>query len=220
VAANGYPYYGNEALLRLQQILLYRELGMPLAGISAILGRPDFDPLPALEEHRRALIRQEERLRRLIETVDQTIQVLKGRQSMEPADLFKGFSEAEEAAYEQQAMHTYDPEIVTASTRRWRSYSPQEKQRIGEEGNAVYRDMIAVMDQDPAAEAVQAIVDRWHTHMQYFWAPSDEQLLALAQVYGSNPEFRKRFEATKPGLAAYMGKAVAVYVDRRKQPGP
>lgn len=220
VAANGYRCYGDEALARLQQILLYRELGMPLAAISAILGRPDFDPLPALGEHRTALIRQEERLRRLIQTVDQTVQVLKGSQSMEPADLFKGFSDAEEAAYGQQAMHMHDPEIVTASTRRWRSYRPQEKQRIAAEGNAVYRDMIAVMNQDPTSEAVQAIVDRWHTHVQYFWAPSDDQLLALAQGYGSNREFRSRFEATKPGLAAYMGKAVAAYVDRRKQPGP
>ena len=34
---NGYRYYGEGPLLRLQQILLYRELDLPLAEIRAIM---------------------------------------------------------------------------------------------------------------------------------------------------------------------------------------
>src|SRR3546814_7654577 len=55
VGANGYRYYGKEELLRLQQILFYRELGLPLAEIAAVLDDPAFDPLAALREHRAAL---------------------------------------------------------------------------------------------------------------------------------------------------------------------
>jgi len=73
VGANGYRYYGREELLRLQQILFYRELGLPLAGIAAVLDDPAFDPLAALREHRTALDARIGHYRTLIRTIDRTI---------------------------------------------------------------------------------------------------------------------------------------------------
>ncbi len=73
VGANGYRYYGDESLLKLQQILFYRELGLELSGITDIVNRPDFDVQTALESHRKSLQGRVERLNRLIATVDDTI---------------------------------------------------------------------------------------------------------------------------------------------------
>src|SRR5512143_599531 len=78
LGANGYRYYGEESLLKLQQILFYRELGLSLEEIKRIVGRRDFDVLQALYSHRQALQKQSERLKRLIRTVDHTIHYLKG----------------------------------------------------------------------------------------------------------------------------------------------
>src|SRR5512140_1660461 len=94
--SNGYRYYDEEAVLRLQQILFYRELDMPLEDIKKIMGRPDFDVLSALQSHRSALTRQVSRLNRLIATVDQTILHLKGKADMSVDDLFKGFTDEEQ----------------------------------------------------------------------------------------------------------------------------
>lgn len=55
VGKNGYRYYGEESLLRLQQILFYRELDMPLDEIRKVMGRRDFDILGALQSHKVAL---------------------------------------------------------------------------------------------------------------------------------------------------------------------
>ena len=52
VGENGYRYYGETSLLRLQQILFYRELGFSLESVRDMLGRPEFQVLDALEEHR------------------------------------------------------------------------------------------------------------------------------------------------------------------------
>ena len=52
VGDNGYRYYDEEAMLRLQQILLYRKMELPLEEIKQVMGRHDFDILSALEEHR------------------------------------------------------------------------------------------------------------------------------------------------------------------------
>ena len=53
---NGYRFYGDEALLNLQQILLYRELDMPLEAIKKIMGRRSFDVLTAFESHKEQLL--------------------------------------------------------------------------------------------------------------------------------------------------------------------
>jgi DNA-binding transcriptional MerR regulator len=79
VGTNGYRYYDHEALLRLQQILLYRELDLPLERIRAILARPDFEIEAALVSHKAELARRRTRLERIIATVEDTLQHLKGK---------------------------------------------------------------------------------------------------------------------------------------------
>ena len=83
IGDNGYRYYGEEALLKLQQILFYRELDFPLDDIKKIMGRRDFDVLGALQTHKDALQKQTARLNRLLATVDNTIQHIKGEKIMD-----------------------------------------------------------------------------------------------------------------------------------------
>lgn len=62
VGDNGYRYYGEESLLRLQQILLYRQLELPLDEIKKLMGRRDFDILNALEAHKLAIQQKRDQL--------------------------------------------------------------------------------------------------------------------------------------------------------------
>ncbi|NUQ55782.1 MAG: MerR family transcriptional regulator, partial [Dehalococcoidia bacterium] len=73
VGANGYRYYDEAAVFRLQQILLYRELGLELAQIKDVLDSPDFDLAAALRSHRAALEAKLNRMSELIRTVDRTL---------------------------------------------------------------------------------------------------------------------------------------------------
>ena len=61
VGDNGYRYYDDAALLRLQQVLFYREIGLELVQIKDILDSPDFDVLTALRSHRAVLQDKTER---------------------------------------------------------------------------------------------------------------------------------------------------------------
>src|SRR3984893_14914549 len=92
--ANGYRFYEEPQLLTLQQILFYRELGFELKQIKRILGRADFEKLSALESHRKVLKKNLTRTRTLIETIDKTIQHLKGTKKMKSEEMFVGFSVA------------------------------------------------------------------------------------------------------------------------------
>ncbi len=212
MGGNGYRYYGEEALLRLQQILLYRELDLPLEEIKGIIESDDFDILKSLEEHKTQLRKRMVRIERLIGTVDDTIQHIKGEKEMSPNQLFDVFNEEQQAEYEKEAMQMYDPEVVKASYKKWNRYSTAEKQRIGEEGNAIYQDILAAMPKGAASPEVQAGIERWRRHMDYFWTPNLEQLLGIAQGYSQDPRFRANFDKVDPRLADFMLEAVNIYI--------
>ena len=215
VGENGYRYYGEEALLRLQQILFYRELDLPLEDIKKIMGRRDFDVMGALYGHKEALQKQIQRLNRLLETVDCTIHHLKGNVPMSEKDFFEGFSEEEQEKYALEAEKLYDPETVRESNRKWKSYSAARKEQIMSEGKAVYQDMIAAMPKGADSPEVQAIVERWRKHMDYFWTPNLDQLLALANGYNDEPRFKANFDKMHPRLAEFTRDAVQVYVEKK-----
>ncbi|HEY5271140.1 MAG TPA: MerR family transcriptional regulator [Anaerolineales bacterium] len=217
LGGNGYRHYEEEALLKLQQILFYRELDLSLDEIKAVVGRPDFDVLTALRSHKEALQGRIERLKRLLQTVDNTIDHLKGNESMNAKGLFEGFSEEEQEKYALEAEQMYDPETVRASNRRWKAYPPAEKERILTEGKAIYTDLMEAMPKGAASADAQALIARWHQHMQYFWSPNDEQLKGLADMYNDDPRFRANFDKMHPKLAGFMRDAVKVYVKNRKK---
>jgi DNA-binding transcriptional MerR regulator len=91
LGANGYRFYEEPQLLKLQQILFYRELGFELKRIKRILGQAKFQKAAALRSHRKVLEKNVTRTRTLIETIDKTIQHLKGTKKMKSEDLFTGF---------------------------------------------------------------------------------------------------------------------------------
>jgi MerR family transcriptional regulator, thiopeptide resistance regulator len=219
IGANGYRYYDEPALLRLQQILFYRELDMPLDEIKKIMGRRDFDVLLALEGHSQALRCKSARLNRLIETVDNTISHMKGRTHMSAQELFRGFTEEEEKKYTEEAMRMYDPQTVKDSAKKWKAYTKAEKEHIGAEGVAVYTDLLAAIPKGPGSPEAQSGVARWRRHIEYFWTPTDDQLLGLVELYNDDPRFRKNFDKASPELAGFMREAVTIYVQNRKAKG-
>jgi hypothetical protein len=77
--------------------------------------------------------------------------------------------------------------------------------------------MIAAMLNGAASPEAQAIVERWRSHMDYFWTPALDQLPALAEGYNTDPRFKANFDKMHPELAGFMLEAVKVYVESKKK---
>jgi DNA-binding transcriptional MerR regulator len=195
----------------LQQILFLRELGLSLEEIQAVLDRPDFDLLPALEQHRKALLAREERLKTLIHTVERTILHLKGNVEMESEGLFEGFSEEQQKEYEEEARRRWGDKEVKESQKRWGSYSDEKKRQIMAEGKAIYLDLVKAMPSGPGSPQAQDGIARWHQNLRYFYEPTTEILLGLAEGYNTDPEFSAFFNRIHPDLANFMRQAVQIY---------
>jgi DNA-binding transcriptional MerR regulator len=211
VGENGYRYYNEDAVLRLQQIMFFRELDFSLAEIQAIVDEPEFDLLKALQSHKRLLQERLGRLSDLIQTIDRTLLHLKGAKNVETHDLFVGFDEARQEQYEQEIAQRYGDEQLKESRKRWGSYSPQQKEQIKAEGNAVYLDLVAYIGQDPAGPAVQRIIARWHDHIRYFYEPTRAIMMGLAEGYASHPDFVALYERMHPQLPEFLRQAILYY---------
>lgn len=215
IRPNGYREYGDQTVIKLQQILFYREMDLSLEEIKALVSRPDFDTIAALETHRASLQGRARRLEHLIQTVDDTLLHMKGLKGMSQKQLFAAFSDEEQEKYAQEAELLYDPEIVKESNRKFKSLRAAEKQRIFDEGNQIYTDLVAAMPKGAGSTEVQACIERWRKHMDYFWTPNLEQLLGLAEMYNADARFKANFDKIDPRLAEFIKEAVEEYVKRK-----
>src|SRR3990167_7836988 len=99
---NNYRYYEEEQLLMLQQILFYRELGMPLSEIQRIICSDDFNKIEALQSHKKVLKQELDRSQQMIKTIDKTISHLKGKgkEKMKDEELYYGFDSEKHKEHE------------------------------------------------------------------------------------------------------------------------
>jgi len=211
---NGYRYYNDDAVFRMQQILFYREMEISLSEIHDILEQPDFEILGALESHKTMLQQKKQRIDQLLSTVETTIQYLEGKAPMSKNDIFEGFSEEKQEAYAEEARQSWDPTLVDRSQKRWNSYSTEKKKTIIAEGEAVYQKIYTQMEKGYDSPEVGALVAQWHQHIRNFYEPSIPMLRGLGQMYCDDPRFRANFEKLSPEFPEFLRAAIAVYCDQ------
>jgi len=215
---NGYRYYDETAVLRLQQILFYRELDIPLDQIKTLLDRPDFDLLHALEGHRRALLQRMERLTRLIETVDNTIKHVRGEKHMQQKDFYKGFDEERQKEYAREAEQRWG-DTAKRSQKRWESFSPEQKHAIMAENHAITAGGADAFDRGLPTDSpeVQAWIERWFKSInQNFYTCTLEIFAGLANMYVEDERFTATYEEIRSGMAVYMQQAMLHYCESKK----
>jgi DNA-binding transcriptional MerR regulator len=221
VGENGYRYYGREELLRLQQILIHRELELPLEAIVELLDQPGFDRREALRRHRKTLSQKAARYRRLIQTLDRTLAALEGETQMKDEDLYKGFAPEKQAQYEAEIIDRFGEPArasIEASKAAMKTWSKGDWERTGREYAEVEAGMgKALADGLPAdSDEVRALVRRHHAWVARMWnrTPSRDPYIGLGQMYVDHPDFHARYEAVQPGLAEYLAQAMRSFAER------
>ena len=212
--AAGYRLYGQKDLLRLQQILFYRELDFPLNEIKKILDRPGFKLTKALENHREMLRERADRLARLLNTIDKTIQKLEEENvGMTDEELYEGFSKEQIEGYRREVRERYDPMLVEESERRVRNMSKEQWKAIKQTGDEIPRRLAALMDRQPGDPEVQKAVAQHYKWIEQFYTVSAEHYRGLGTLYVEDPRFRANYDKHRAGLADFMKAAMEYYCD-------
>jgi DNA-binding transcriptional MerR regulator len=221
VGANGYRYYGRAELLRLQQILLHRELGFSLDDIATALDAKGFDQVQALRAQREKLAGEARRYRRLVRTIDETLAALEGGSPMTDKAMYRGFPPEKQAEYEAWLIDRYGgdtAERIARSKAGLKDLSGAGMDSLMAEAEAVEVAVAAAMSEGlPAdSEAVRALIRRHHAWVGRAWRrPAGREAYAgLAQLYGEHPDFRARYEGRQAGLTDYLTEAMRAFAER------
>lgn len=222
IGQNRYRYYGPEELLRLQQILIHRELGIPLGEIGAILDAPGFDRLAALGQQREKLAAEAKRFAQLVRTIDRTIEKLKGDRAMRDADLYKGVSPEKQAEYEAWLVARHgDPmrESIALSQRSYARLSEAEKTAAMDELKAVEQGLADAMRlgipvDSPELDPLHARQQAWVSLMWGKPCPP-EAFAGLADLHLSHPDFVARYETIAAGFSDWHAAAMKAWAGRQ-----
>lgn len=210
----GYRYYQKAELLRLQQILFYRELGFPLKAITEILNDPDFDLIKALEFHRKELNKQALRMQQLLVTIDKTIHELKNKKEMmKDKELYEGFTPEEVKKMRKEVADRWGEKQLLETEERIRQLGIDDWQDNKKKGEEITQLIADLMDLDPDHAQVQQAIGLYHKHLNFFYEVTKERYRGLAKMYTEDERFKAHYEKFRTGLADYMYKAISFYCD-------
>jgi DNA-binding transcriptional MerR regulator len=217
VGSNGYRYYDERSLARLQRILLLRDLGLGLPAIAEVLNGQREDT-SALASHLDWLNAEKHRLDRQIESIQITIRKMKGGEQLMAEEMFDGFDHTQ---YKGEVEERWGTDAYAKSNAWWSSKSAAEKKEWQARLSALMSDWIAASESgvSPEGDEAQALAQR-----QFDWlkgipgtpgapnGPTKEYFVGLGEMYVADP----RFGANYGGLegAEFVRDALAAYAEK------
>lgn len=225
IAANGYRHYDSAALVRLQRILLLRELGLGLPQIADVLnagaGRAGGEAA-ALETHLALLREEQSRLARQIASVESTITALRGGEKPMAENMFDGFDHTQ---YKEEVEERWGRQAYADSDRWWRGMSDAERVEWQQRVSDLGRDWIAAAESgvDPASAEAQELARRhvaWLTGIPGTPAavPGGDvkaYVIGLGEMYVADPRFGANYATSDGGTrgAEFVRDALRIYAE-------
>jgi MerR family transcriptional regulator, thiopeptide resistance regulator len=211
---NDYRQYEEPELLKLQQILFFRELDFPILEIKRIMSLPDFDMVKALRQQKKFIELKQKRLIGLTRTIDQTIKKINIQITMEDKDLYVSLSKEEMDQYAKEAKERWgNTDAYKQSQEQVKKMTKVDFARIQKEGDDLMREIVLNMSKGPESKEVQALIERHYNNLRTFYEPNLEMYRGLAEMYVADPRFTAYYEKYVKGLVQFMRDAMVYYTD-------
>ena len=215
---NGYRLYGSREIERLQEVLLFRELGLGLEEIRQIVSDSGYQRLTALERHRRMIESKANHLLGMIDAIDATIAAERNGTTMTNKDMLGVFGDFNPDDFEDEAKEAWgDTDAYRESAQRTARYTKQDWEQMKREDAEINSALAALMESGTLADSPEAmdLAERHRSHLsKWFYECTPEIHAGLGQVYIADSRFTENIDRTTPGLAAYLSAAIASNCDR------
>ena len=202
----GYRFYNEQSLLRMQEILFFRELDFSLKSIGEMLSSPNYDKAKALKEQKRLLKLKKERLERLIAAIEDAE---KGENVM------KAFDNSEFETYKAEAQARWgNTDAYKEHAEKTKNYSKDKWNSVVEEMGAIFGEFALCMKQGstPDAEETQSLVKKLQDYItENYYTCTKEILYGLGQMYVADERFKKNIDKHADGTAAFVSGAIGCY---------
>lgn len=217
----GYRMYSQTELLRLQQILFYKELDFPLKNIKEILDEPNFDITKALVSHKKALGAKKAKINTLLKTIDNTLQNLKNKTMMNADELYDGLSPQQAAAYRKEAIEAYGTEVVEHAENHLKKLDKTAMQRLVTKQKDLAQALYLLRNQSPTTPQVQELISQHYINTRKLWGTehaTDKQAEAykgLGNLYLTDERFILAGGKYDPKFAEFIRDAMAYFSDKQ-----
>jgi DNA-binding transcriptional MerR regulator len=212
IGGNGYRYYDQDCLVRLQRILLLRELGLGLPAVAEVLDGQR-DTAGALRTHLKLLEQERERIGRQIESVKTTLRKTEGGEQLMAEEMFDGF---DHTRYEQEVTERWGRDAYEKGDRWWRSLGDAEKKAFQQRQLDIATDYGRAHLAGTSADSdeAQAITRRHFEWLSTTTSPTKEHFIGLGEMYVADPRFTANYDRHGDGTAAFVRDAMKVYAER------
>jgi MerR family transcriptional regulator, thiopeptide resistance regulator len=192
--ANGYRSYDAASLVRLQRILLLRELGLGLPQIGEVLARGQREQ-DALAAHLDWLRDEQGRIGRQIAAVASTIHALENGETPMAEKMFDGF---DHTVHEAEVTARWGADAYASGDRWWRGMSDEERAAWQARTAQLATDWTdaAARGIRPESDEAQALAGRhiaWLSGVPGTPADTEAYVLGLADLYVSDPRFAANY---------------------------
>ena len=205
-AHTGYRYYDEDSLLRMQEILFYRELDFSLKSIREILSSPSYDMNKALKEQKALLTLKKERLERLISAVDD---------AMKGESVMRAFDNSEFEKHKAEAKEKWGKtDAYKEHTEKTKHYSKDKWDSLAGEMNDILAEFALCMknDKGPDSAKAQNLVKMLQNHItENYYCCTNEILAGLGQMYVADERFKNNIDTHADGTAEFICEAIEVY---------
>ncbi|MBR5572654.1 MAG: MerR family transcriptional regulator [Oscillospiraceae bacterium] len=201
--STGYRFYDENSLLRMQEILFYRELDFSLKRIGDILSSPHYDKNKALQEQKQLLTLKKERLERLISAIDGAV---KGENVMIT------FDSREIESYKEEAKARWgDTALYTEYTEKIAGKNEADLFAGMHTVLAAFSDCMK-RGNEPDSHEAQALVKELQDYISTnFYTCTKEILAGLGQMYTADARFKANIDTHGEGTAQFIGTAIRYF---------
>lgn len=208
VTEAGYRLYDDASLLRLQQILLFRQLQFPLKEIKEILDDPEFDPARAIRQQLTLLELQRERLDRLISHA---------RKIQETGVLNMNFSAFDTTEIDRYTVEAREKWGKTDAYREFQhktaGQNADEMRATGDALMDIFAEIGAIRQLSPGSDEAQALVAKLQGYItEHYYTCTKQILQGLGQMYIAGDSMTENIDkAGGPGTAEFAHAAIEIY---------
>ncbi len=207
--STGYRYYDERSILRMQEILFYRELDFSLKSIGEILTSPDYDRSKALEDQKILLLLRKERLERLISAIDK---------AMQGESVMCAFDNSEFEKYKTEAKAKWGTtQTYGEFTRKTAGYSEDRFNTLTEGLSKIFAEFAACMKDGNSvcSAAAQSLVKKLQAYItENYYTCTEPILMGLGQMYVADERFRDNIDRHGAGTAHFASAAIGHYTKR------
>ncbi len=208
---NGYRFYDESSLIKMQEILFYRELDFPLKEIGIILSSPDYDKEIALKEQKHLLTLKKERLERLISALDKA---MKGEKvTMNVFDNSEFLAKRNEYAKEAEEKWG-NTDAYKESEEKTKGYDAQKWNDVNSAMNGIIAQFAQCKNDGftPDSEEAQTLVKKWQDFItENHYNCTKEILFGLGEMYVADERFKANIDKHGNGTAQFMCDAIRIY---------